>query len=43
MKKIIIIAALFVCNFAVSQNYDYKIVTTVESVVPGGLGRSRIL
>ena len=43
MKKLIFIAALLVSNFAISQNYDYKIVTSVESVVPGGLGRSRII
>ena len=43
MKKLIFIAAFLVSNFAISQSYDYKIVTSVESVVPGGLGRSRII
>ena len=37
MKKLIFIAAFLVSNFAISQSYDYKIVTSVESVVPGGL------
>ena len=43
MKKLVFIAALLLSNFAFSQSYDFKIVTTVESIVPGGLGRSRII
>ena len=43
MKKLIFITALLMSNFAISQNYDFKIVTSVESVVPGGMGRSRII
>ena len=43
MKKLVFIAALLLSNFAFSHSYDFKIVTTVESIVPGGLGRSRII
>lgn len=34
---------IFIGSFAIAQNSDFKIVTTVESVVPGGAGRSRII
>jgi len=43
MKKLVVILALLLNNFLLAQNYDFKIVTTVESIVPGGLGRSRII
>lgn len=43
MKKTFLLFLLFVGNIAVAQSYDFKIVTSVESVVPGGAGRSRII
>jgi hypothetical protein len=43
MKKTILISLLFLANLGIAQNYDFKIVTSVESVVPGGVGRSRII
>jgi hypothetical protein len=47
MKKLsFILAALFCLNFSESRGqntYEYKIVTTIESIVPMGLGRSRII
>ncbi|MFD1292309.1 hypothetical protein ACFQ5N_00555 [Lutibacter holmesii] len=45
MKKIVLIALLFVVAVAEmnAQTYEYKIVTSIESVVPMGLGRSRII
>jgi hypothetical protein len=45
MKKLVIYFALsFVFLFeAKAQNYEFKIVTSVESIVPGGIGRSRII
>lgn len=47
MKKLtFILGALLCLNFSESQaqtNYEYKIVTTIESIVPMGLGRSRII
>ena len=44
MKKFLTIAILLVSFFEMkAQAYEYRIVTTVESVVPMGLGRSRII
>ncbi len=43
MKKIIVTAFLMAGLFANAQGFRYKIVTTIESVVPGGVGRSRII
>ncbi|KAA9341031.1 hypothetical protein F0P94_03690 [Adhaeribacter soli] len=44
MKKIIL-SLLLTCLFlsAEAQNYEYKVVTIVESIVPMGIGRSRII
>jgi hypothetical protein len=43
MKKIILSSFLLISIGAHSQVFQYKIVTTIESVVPGGIGRSRII
>jgi hypothetical protein len=43
MKKIIVTAFLIAGLFVTAQGFQYKIVTTIESVVPGGIGRSRII
>ncbi len=45
MKKIFFIAVLMTFCFSElnAQTYEYKIVTSVESIVPMGLGRSRII
>ena len=44
LKKMLIAVLLFASILgAEAQSYDYKIVTTIESVVPMGLGRSRII
>jgi hypothetical protein len=44
MKKTLTL--IFVCLFATAtcfaQKYEFKIVTSVESIVPNGLGRSRM-
>jgi hypothetical protein len=44
MKKAVLVA---VCLFSFlgtqAQGVQYKIVTSVESIVPGGIGRSRII
>ena len=45
MKKIIILTALALfggINYGYSQ-VEYKVITIVESIVPGGLGRSRLI
>lgn len=48
MKKNIFVAIcclVVLSNYAQQAfvNYEYKLITTIESVVPGGLGRSRLL
>ena len=44
MKKILL-SLLFVMGvqFAITAQIEYKIVTVVESIVPNGLGRSRMI
>lgn len=42
MKKIIYSAAIALCCSAASAQ-QFTLVTTIESVVPGGLGRSRMI
>ena len=44
MKKFYLIAALLGCIYtADAQSYEYKVVTSVESIIPSGLGRSCII
>ena len=44
MKNYLTIVFLFIAILGLqAQAYEYKIVTTVESVVPMGMGRSRII
>ena len=43
MKKIILCSFLLISIGAHSQALQYKIVTSIESIVPGGVGRSRII
>lgn len=44
MKKFLLIAALLACVYtADAQGYEYKVITSVESIIPSGLGRSRIV
>lgn len=44
MKKILLIALFFVSFQEMNaQKYEYRIVTSIESVVPMGIGRSRII
>jgi hypothetical protein len=43
MKKIILLGFLVLTIGAQSQTFQYKIVTSIESIVPGGIGRSRII
>lgn len=44
MKKILLILVLvvLVCTDLIAQ-VEYKVITSVESIVPAGLGRSRII
>lgn len=41
--KNIILSFAFLFSSAVLSAQEYKIITTVESIVPGGLGRSRLI
>ncbi|WP_373057155.1 hypothetical protein [Zunongwangia sp. H14] len=45
MKRIFLSLGLFLCFGAAvfAQNVEYKIVTVIESIVPGGIGRSRMI
>lgn len=44
MKKLIFIVILLISFTEINaQTYEYRIVTSIESVVPMGLGRSRII
>ena len=45
MKKVLLVFA-FICLLSMdiqAQQYEVKIVTSVESIVPNGLGRSRLI
>lgn len=43
MKKIFTVIFLMTLSQASFSQVEYKVITTIESVVPGGLGRSRII
>ena len=43
MKKTLILCMLFGTFVLSAQQFEYKIFTVVESVVPNGLGRSRMI
>jgi len=45
MKKVLSTLALFLLfvGVAAAQGYEYKVITSVESIVPMGVGRSRII
>ena len=44
MKKILIVVTVCLFSFLESNaQVEYKVVTSVESIVPNGLGRSRII
>lgn len=45
MKKLMILALLLCGTVSTiqAQQYEYKVITSVESIVPNGLGRSRLI
>ncbi len=43
MKRVVSILFVTVLTLITAQAQEYKIITTVESIVPSGLGRSRII
>lgn len=43
MKKIVLILSLAILGFIDGHAQQFKVITSVESIVPSGLGRSRII
>jgi hypothetical protein len=43
MRKSLIIGALLLCMSSIGFAQEFKVITIVESIVPGGIGRSRII
>ena len=44
MKKLQILSFIFLLSFfEISAQIEYKVITSVESIVPNGVGRSRII
>ncbi|MEO9891597.1 hypothetical protein [Aurantibacter sp.] len=43
MKKIILVASLALFSFIEMKAQQFKVITSVESIVPSGIGRSRII
>lgn len=44
MKKLIpTLLLLMATTFSFAQGYEYKVITSVESIVPAGIGRSRLI
>jgi len=43
MKKLILIVFLATAVICEAQQVEYKVVTTIESIIPAGIGRSRII
>ena len=43
MKKFFFYCLVLIGFTVTAQTYEFKVVTTVESVVPNGLGRSRMI
>ena len=43
MKKNLLSIVMLLAAWSTIQAQEYKVLTTIESIVPGGLGRSRII
>lgn len=44
MKLTHLFIALLFCSLnSLGQSFEYKVITSIESIIPGGLGRSRIV
>lgn len=43
MKNIFVFAALFMLSAMEAMAQEYAVITTIESIVPAGLGRSRMI
>lgn len=44
MKKIYVLIAILCCIYtSEAQSYEYQVITSVESIIPSGAGRSRLV
>jgi len=43
MKKFILLILILTSFLAEAQQVEYKVVTSIESIIPAGIGRSRII
>ena len=44
MKKIYVLIAILCCIYtSEAQSYEYQVMTSVESIIPSGAGRSRLI
>lgn len=43
MRRTLLLAFVFATIVAEAQQVEYKVVTSIESIIPAGLGRSRII
>jgi hypothetical protein len=43
MKRLILLAFVCAAIAAEAQQVEYKVVTSIESIIPAGIGRSRII
>jgi len=43
MKKLLLLSAIILLCFDLTAQIEYKVITSVESIVPNGLGRSRLV
>ncbi|TWO33384.1 hypothetical protein E1J38_005685 [Seonamhaeicola sediminis] len=44
MKKLLIITTILIVSFTeINAQVEFKVITSVESIVPNGLGRSRLI
>lgn len=42
-QTLLLLSFLLTASTGLAQKYEYRIVTTVESIVPNGIGRSRMI
>ena len=42
-QTLLLLSFLLIASTGFAQKYEYRIVTTVESIVPNGIGRSRMI
>ena len=43
MKQLLLLSSIVLLCFDLSAQIEYKVITSIESIVPNGLGRSRLI